>query len=84
MGAVAGAYLFGAGATSNSYPTVMVICAVLSILGSILTHFFVDDDRSVHRLSDSIHEADYCNSTSKFELDVEEEKLSYPPTADNE
>ena len=43
LGAVAGAYLFGAVAEVTSYPTVMIICAVLSAIGSVFTHFFIDD-----------------------------------------
>lgn len=38
LGAFVGAYLFGPLASVTSYPFVMAVCAVLSLLGALLTH----------------------------------------------
>jgi MFS family permease len=41
LGAFVGAYLFGPLASVTSYPVVMAVCAVLSLLGALLTHICV-------------------------------------------
>lgn len=43
MGAVVGAYMFGAVADATSFPTVMALCAVLSILGAIVTYYYIEE-----------------------------------------
>ena len=48
LGAVAGAYIFGAVASATNFPTVMILCACLSLVGIVITHYFIvepeDDD----------------------------------------
>ena len=43
LGAVVGAYLFGAIATVTSYATVMAFCCALSLLGAYITYKFIED-----------------------------------------
>jgi MFS transporter, PHS family, inorganic phosphate transporter len=43
LGAVAGAYIFGAVAEATSFPTVMILCAVLAIFGAIVTYYFIEE-----------------------------------------
>mmetsp|Transcript_797 Transcript_797/g.795 ORF Transcript_797/g.795 Transcript_797/m.795 type:complete len:482 (-) Transcript_797:144-1589(-) len=43
LGAVAGAYIFGAVAEATSFPTVMALCAGLSIVGAIVTYYYIDE-----------------------------------------
>ena len=43
MGAVVGSYFFGALADETSYPTVMLLCAAISVLGIYLTQRFIPD-----------------------------------------
>lgn len=54
LGAVVGAYVFGAIATETGYPTVMVACGVLSLFGAFVSHRYIADgldapqEESVH------------------------------------
>lgn len=43
LGAVAGAYIFGAVADATSFPTVMILCAILAIFGAIVSYYFIDE-----------------------------------------
>lgn len=43
LGAVAGAYIFGAVAEATSFPTVMALCAGLSVVGAIVTYYYIDE-----------------------------------------
>lgn len=43
LGAVVGAYFFGAVAGEVGYPAVMVVCAFLSLVGAVVTHYFIAD-----------------------------------------
>jgi MFS transporter, PHS family, inorganic phosphate transporter len=43
LGAVAGAYIFGAVAEATSFPTVMILCAVLAVFGAIVTYYFIEE-----------------------------------------
>jgi MFS transporter, PHS family, inorganic phosphate transporter len=42
VGAFIGVYLFGAMADATSYPVVMAVCAVFSMMGAILSYYAVD------------------------------------------
>ena len=44
LGAVVGAYMFGAIASVTSYPTVMAICCGLSLFGALITHYYIADN----------------------------------------
>lgn len=51
LGAFAGVYMFGPLADGTSYPTVMVVCAVLSAIGGVISYLFVNippERRSVY------------------------------------
>lgn len=41
-GAFSGVYLFSSIAEASSYPVVMVVCAIISAIGAIVTYNFVD------------------------------------------
>jgi nitrate/nitrite transporter NarK len=43
LGAVAGAYIFGAVAGATSFPAVMILCAVLALVGIVVTHYCIDE-----------------------------------------
>lgn len=43
LGAVAGAYIFGAVASATSFPAVMILCAVLAVVGMFVTHYCIDE-----------------------------------------
>lgn len=43
LGAVAGAYIFGAVAEATSFPTVMALCSGLSVLGAIVTYYYIEE-----------------------------------------
>ena len=42
LGAVVGAYMFGPLADMTSLPAVMVVCALISIIGAFLSHYFIN------------------------------------------
>ncbi len=44
LGAAVGAYMFGPMAEVTSISTVMVICAVISFIGAIVSYFYIDID----------------------------------------
>jgi len=54
LGAVAGSYIFGALADATSIPTVMLLCAGISIWGMYLTRRCIQDDQ--HSKRDSTEE----------------------------
>merc|ERR1712000_235916 len=43
LGAVAGAYIFGAVVDVTSLPTVMTLCACLSVVGMVITYYFIEE-----------------------------------------
>jgi PHS family inorganic phosphate transporter-like MFS transporter len=43
LGAVTGVYLFGTIATISSFPIVMILCAILSLIGAIITYIFIPE-----------------------------------------
>lgn len=43
LGAVAGAYIFGAVAGATSFPSVMILCAVLALVGIAVTYYCIDE-----------------------------------------
>lgn len=49
VGAALGAYLFGPMADGTSLPTVMIFCAVISVIGALVSEYFIDisEDDSV-------------------------------------
>jgi hypothetical protein len=44
LGAVVGAYLFGALASATSFSVVMSICVILALIAMCITHFLVEED----------------------------------------
>ena len=42
LGAAVGAYMFGPLAGITSIPAVMIVCAVISVVGAIVSHYFID------------------------------------------
>lgn len=51
LGAFTGVYIFGPLAEVTSYPTVMVVCAVLSMIGAIISHFLIYDQEQEEKRS---------------------------------
>lgn len=53
LGAVVGAYFFGAVASQVGYPVVMVVCSFLSLVGAVVTYYYIadglDDDTHIRR-----------------------------------
>eukprot|EP01038_Epipyxis_sp_PR26KG_P008485 gene8485-11469_t len=41
LGAFTGVYMFGPLASATSYPTVMVLCAIISVLGAVVSYVFI-------------------------------------------
>lgn len=59
LGAFVGVVLFGRIASYTSLPTVMVICGVLSLVGCIITHLYLEEEEEViidNNYTDSIAE----------------------------
>lgn len=54
LGAVIGAYVFGPIADLVGYEAIMFSCAVLAILGALISHYFIFDEESFD-LGSSIH-----------------------------
>jgi hypothetical protein len=42
MGAAVGAYVFGPIADMSSLPTVMIVCAVISVIGAFVSEYYID------------------------------------------
>ena len=51
LGAVTGAYMFGPLADGTSLATVLVACGVISVIGAVVSHYYIniDDDRYMTR-----------------------------------
>lgn len=68
LGAVFGSYIFGALADVTSYPTVMLLCAAISLLGMYLTQRFIQEDEHTKKDRDGdgliIHQSDEKLSSS--------------------
>ena len=47
MGAVVGAYVFGNVSKVTTYPVIMVVCAVISIFGAIISHVYISDTSDI-------------------------------------
>lgn len=69
LGAVVGAYMFGAVAEVSSLPVVMIICAVLSLVGAVITHLYIHDheDYAVDEGPDDV-KSDYTKRSSNSRL----------------
>jgi len=44
LGAVVGVYMFGAMAEATTYPTVMAVCALISVIGAVVSYFFIEKE----------------------------------------
>ena len=66
LGAVVGAYFFGAVASIIGYPAVMVMCSALSLVGAIITHYYIADglDDDTH-LKKGLLDLDSSSSSTK-------------------
>ena len=72
LGAVAGAYIFGAVATVTSFPAVMILCAVLAVVGIVITHYFIDEPEDNNLLDEVDQDAKNLDNSSRGLIGAEE------------